>query len=737
LSDKNASPSAPSPLPWIIAGALSLLYLGGWLVGWGSGAPQPNLAPLPFLEIHDVVHRIVSPIAVSLLIFLSGASAGARLLRILAAEPPDPLSRLLLSTAVGLGVFAYATLALGSLGLLEAAAFWALAGVLLIAGYSPLRRTVADVLRAAHESAAAWKPFDWTLVVAAVVLILIGLLCVGTPILDYDSLEYHLGAPADYLAAGRVQFLHHNVYAAFPEHVEMLYLAGIVLSGGKIIGMAAAITTQLLFGVLAALAVGRIASRFLHANAGLPAAVFSLSCPMAIVIAAVGLVEQAFCFYTAVALLAALEWTYGEADPRARRGWIILAGLCCGLAVAVKYTALLLLCLPLGAAVLVVSLARDKSWRSRLAVPVLLALCALVAVLPWLVRNLAETGNPVFPLLYSAFGGHGWSAEQAVKFAHAHATPPVSSAAQLLQEIWQFLTGYTGPQSSGFAGPLAVVFIPFLLAPLMGKRGDATPVSKGSVHLFLRPAAFLLLFAILMTLLWAVATHRIARFLTPLLVILCALSAAGFCAAQAGNMAKAVRAAALALLLYGFYTQLSTADALGALGGTIRGESIGEFTRRTGMDKLTAYSDAVAWVNDPRNVPRGTTVMLVGEARVYYFDRPLRSSVVFNDHPIEPALELAESDLPAAVGRLRSTGASYVLVNWLELRRLAETYRFRYGAEERPGCLPQMNAVTREPLLFLLEGAGKKVASFGAMHWPSRNSPDTIPVVEIYKLSAP
>ena len=44
------------------------------------------------------------------------------------------------------------------------------------------------------------------------------------PTFDYDSLEYHLGAPAEYLKAGRIIALPHNFYSNLPQLTEMLYL---------------------------------------------------------------------------------------------------------------------------------------------------------------------------------------------------------------------------------------------------------------------------------------------------------------------------------------------------------------------------------------------------------------------------------------------------------------------------------------------------------------------------------
>ncbi len=724
-----------SPLPWVIAAGLAAIYLTGWLLGLGTHPPPEAPVPYSYALILGLLRGVCWPLLVALIIFAAGASAGSALLRLMRLEPRRPFERLLFATALGLGLSAYATLGVGMLGLLRRNLFWALTALMLTVGYLPLVETIKQAAAAARRWMRSWGRFEQALAIGAGALVLIWLVCAATPVMDYDTLEYHLGAPGEYYEAGRVQFLPHNVYANLPAHVGMLYLEGIILSGGKAGGMGAALMMQMLFGLLAAGAVGALAARFVRRDAGLLAAVFFLCCPLVVVTIVRGHITLARCFYKAVAVLGVLGWLYGDRKDRsAELSYLILGGLCCGLAVAVKYSALLL-CAPLGASVLLVSSVRGKSWARRLAPPAILAGCALLAVLPWLARNLAATGNPFFPLLYGVFGAEGWSAAQAAKFASAHAPPP--RIAGLLLEVWRFLTSYWGAMARGFTSPLAVLFIPLLLVPIAERLRGTRSRSAG---LRLAPAALLAAWWVVFTLLWGLLTHRIARFLAPSLLLLCILSAAGFCVGADRKRAGHVcRTAVMLGLLYAVCLQGSIAYFWGGPGAVFFGEGLLDTARRIGLTipfkKMTSYAEAVEWVNDPQNVASGQAVMLVGEARTYPFDRPVLYSVVFNDHPIEPALELASRDLPSAVEKLRSTGATHVLVNWFELRRLATSYSHSYGGEERSGYLPALDWQSCEPLRTLLDAAGARVAQFGLMPWPAAGAPAQIPVIEVYRLS--
>jgi hypothetical protein len=74
------------------------------------------------------------------------------------------------------------------------------------------------------------------------------------PPFEYDELEYHLGALADYQRAGRIVFLPHNFYSNMPQLTEMLYLLAKTTTSDI-----AAKLLHWLFGLLAAAAVYGVA----------------------------------------------------------------------------------------------------------------------------------------------------------------------------------------------------------------------------------------------------------------------------------------------------------------------------------------------------------------------------------------------------------------------------------------------------------------------------------------------
>ena len=129
---------------------------------------------------------------------------------------------------------------------------------------------------------------------------------------------------------------------------------------------------------------------------------------------------------------------------------------------------------------------------------------------PWLLKNTFETGNPVFPLAGSIFGGADWDASLHAKFAAGHAAPlelfgnPLALVTDLLEKLVD-VTARSDWQSS----------LVFALAPWALLVHDRRRV--------LAVAGYALLFFLM----WLWLTHRIDRFWVPVQPVFCILAALG------------------------------------------------------------------------------------------------------------------------------------------------------------------------------------------------------------------
>jgi len=512
----------------------------------------------------------------------------------------------------------------------------------------------------------------------------------------YDVLEYHLQVPREYFEAGRIHFLPHNVYASFPQQMEMLYLLQMHLLADA---HSAAIPAQMLHltcGGLAVLALGS------WMPTGWPSRVAILlagSAPWLVYVGALAYVENGMLFFAAVAAGLLQELSGGRAregsgkppappeagtdhrrvppaaEGRAWRG-ALAAGLCLGLAGACKYTAMAMVTAGLPLAHLLVS---GHGWRRRVALLLPLVLGALLTAGPWLVRNAAFTGNPVYPFAFSLFGGKAWSASQAEQWSRGHTLPPAESGPVARVRI--ALRELFGDLSLNPLGLRPAYFGPILV--LLGAVATAR-WSRREVRL---PAAW----AGIVLLVWAGATHMPGRFVLCLLIPLAMLAGTPVVsnrytggARQGGRVrsqpprlpSRSVpvsRAAVLCLALLGSLWNCETVLRMWQEHDLRLQQRTGGQVRLTDMLGMTGGLRDAHYLNQAP--PPGACVWIVGDAAVFYVTRRMHYTVVFSR---DPWLEYAagDADPAACVEWLRTRGITHVLFSWSEIERLRRTYGF-------------------------------------------------------------
>jgi hypothetical protein len=648
----------PAAWPGFLLAAASLLG-AGWLAHSPQFDSTRSLAA-PAVVLQEGLFVLVALLAL--------AGWGAFPARWLYARP-DSLRRFLIAIGLGWGLVAVLTLALGAVGLLTKLTAGLLAAGGLCAGVVALIRSPAPPPSTARIGLGG--VLGRTILLAP--LAFFGAYALFLSILPpgviwdaegngYDVLEYHLNAPREYYDAGRIEFLPHNVYASFPQNVEILYLWMMHGRGGPHDAAIAAQLLHLSFGVLTVLALaawsppgwGRIIA--LLAAGGVPwltyvgcLAYVELGLLFLSALAAGLLLEHVETAGTPTAVDSAVKSSSRDGsftDEKATRRLIILAGLFAGMAGGVKYTALALV-----AALLAVcwTLARRGAVRPRLRDAAIFTAAATIAFAPWAIRNAAFTGNPVYPFAYEWFGGAAWSAEQAAQWARGHALPANQSRATL---AFRETIG-----STLFGVPI------FVLAAL----GAMLRRDRGTV--------LLIAWSLGAVAVWAAVTHMPGRFLVPVVAPLALLAArAGRGLEPAGGLSTRTVGSALAAVAF-----------LGAGWNAFQFRTIvrdqdASLLRRTNVG-LAAWVDNVDARLDvePLNEisPDDATrrLWIIGNAATFYVRDPHHYTVVFNRDPwLQKAVEGAG---PAELLEdLRRRGVTHVVCDWREVDRLRRTYGF-------------------------------------------------------------
>lgn len=701
-----------------------------WLVGYAFfffSFTLPNSNPPTrrvdiWLELPDILwSNVVNPpkgivtswanlgqrldlIAVAVAIWLGSWAVGSLALRVL--RLPLALSsaeRGVCACGVGLSLVSLLTLGCGLAGWLSPILLSGLlAGALLCE--VALRLRVRNPIPSDESSISETRPKrDWMdringvltrgeqipydLVCKSLAVIAMTLFCAAMllgallPPTDFDVKAYHLTGPKEYFLNGRITFLEHNVYTNFPFLTEMLCLLGMVLRQDWFRGALAGQAVLMGFAPLAALALFCAGRRCFGSTVGWLAATIYLSTPWTYRLAIIAYVEGAlscYLFLTLFVVVLALE-------QRSLRMFVV-AGLLAGSAMACKYPGLVSVVIPMGLAV-GVGVWRQRSplspragvasfARHAITLKALIAFGVGIAITigPWLLKNLVETGNPVYPLAYGLFGGRDWDAASHAKWRAGHS--PKTYAMSDLAEKFIDVTA-----KADWLSPLL-----FGLAPLAWLVSSQIQKSKSEISdhksLGLQSSTlipWLWLYLAYLFLQWWLLTHRIDRFWVPLIPVAALLAAIGVVWSQSKlwrwscgtliAMSVLFNLGFVTTPLCGFSAYLSDLD-----------------KARSGCESTAEGISYLNQLHDAGKLPKDAVVLCVGEAQVF----DARARVIYNTVFDQPILrdwlaertvgEISERDwalrpIDDVRRQFESHGVTHVLVNWQELLR----YRMTYG----------------------------------------------------------
>ncbi|MBI5882669.1 MAG: glycosyltransferase family 39 protein [Elusimicrobia bacterium] len=450
----------------------------------------------------------------------------------------------------------------------------------------------------------------------------------------YDSLNYHLALPNLYLLKGRIVATPHQIFSGLPFGGQMLYGLALALSDEKLASLLHAS-----FGLASAGLIYLIGRRWLSPLQGFLAALLYYTLPLGMYASWSSGVDHIGVFYCAAGLFSLFR---GLEDVPGI-GWQAVSGLLLGFGAGTKYN---ILTMPVVLACVQAFLDRRAglSWKRSL---ILLA-AAGAAFFPWMLKNLAFFGNPLYPFLTGILPGAERIADPAGFFSASRAMDPssiLSSAAGF--KTWALQQGnvFLGDWSTGdWPGPLLPLFAPWALW-VPWKR----PVDKA-----------LLGCAVLGYLAWA-ATSGLGRFLLPAYPALSLFLAAAVCHAR---WPAVMRGCGLLAILYGclFHIQVAVKQSWnmefwGYLAGRVSRE---EFILRPHETYALPYYPAAMFIN--RELPQDSRVLVLGESRTFYIERETVAASVFDHNPFWDAVRRSRTSADLRQD-LAAMGVTHILVN--------------------------------------------------------------------------
>lgn len=580
------------------------------------------------IVLYYVSHKPFSPevavgiVAITWRMAVAGAiaaAAGGLGERLLGPITQNPLERIGLQFAIGLGAFGLLLLVISALAM----NMW-VAVILLVLAWILLWKNILRWLR-------DWRNLSSLLynvgklrkigLAFVFILLLSTWIAALAPPIKFDALVYHLTLPRLYLLAGRLEYVPQLMYWGMPQIGEMLFTWATALGGaqaaagfGWIIGLVALVS---LFGTVQQ----RLGEKPAMLAAGTLLAGASLTASLSW-----AYVDWLTILY-GVAFLSAFDAWRTDGNPRK----IVLAGLLTGFALGTKYSAGILLVAG-GVFVLAYSWKRFPL-RTALVSLLTFGLSALLTFLPWLVKNFLATGNPVYPLAFPA-------GEMSALRLHLYQNDSIWGG------IWDWLilplrATYLGIEGGqGYSASVGPLLLGFGLSAFFGWRLFTTRQRQA----LLLPMCVALTVLALWTVLGRMTVYLVqSRLYYAGFPALTVLSGAGYVALRRVHF-PGIRLGRLAVLMALMVLGLTTFE-MSALS-----LSQGALLNVLGMRSNQAYlKDNLGWYGPAmeavRSLPAGSMILMLYEPRSFYctpacypdeiLDRWLRDR--YDGHEEQPA----------------------------------------------------------------------------------------------------
>jgi Dolichyl-phosphate-mannose-protein mannosyltransferase len=586
----------------------------------------------------DMLSEYVSTLAVALLFLLSVLGWGSLLSALIRRAEVRLLQDVVARFVLGCGVIYGIALALSLFGRLHRVEVAIAIGLGVVAG-CPLLSSIAHSSFETLRRVESWETADQILLGAVTLLAGLQLAFGLTPLIFYDSLVYHLFAPAQFLLSGSLTHIPWNVHASSPLALQFTLGMSLVLDDS---GQVAKLFYTLMGCLLAVGAYELI--RPTGRRAALAAALCIVCYPEFWIMQTLGVTDLA----VAALLLFGTIWARGAFKDSDRR-LAILAGIALGFAIGSKYQAVVLMAWFMIAVIAEALLELPPEKRTRMFQSLVIMGCLCLAVTtPWLVRNYVHLGNPVFPLMPSIWGlGGEWSPPQADQlgadlFGSSITTLPLASK---LLGPFRLLTDLSRN------GIFATVLL------LVGLIGLA--VAKPSIRMTATLGAGGLL-------LWGVIrpTGGMPLIRFNALSIVCLLAASGAVLGSGWVFKRAGTWIALGLalcsVLYGVYRVQGVIPAAQSL--------VNRHARETLVRANVPSWEAFTYVNKNLDAAH-SKIMLIGETRGFWLKIPAIVPSAFNG-PQLAELFAGDSGPTEWDAELTRRGVTHLLVNSSEIERL-------------------------------------------------------------------
>ncbi|MBN2466851.1 MAG: glycosyltransferase family 39 protein [Deltaproteobacteria bacterium] len=389
-----------------------------------------------------------------ILIFFMAACPGLKVLRYAGIERENCLELFVLSEACGFAAVAEVFLCLGMAGIFTPVVLCSVfLGLFLFSAREAafLLRCVVSSLRSFSYSLSV----RWILWSSFILFIGINLLkALLPPHGPTDVLYYHMTLPKLFLAHGALATYPTFFPSFFPGNGEILFSLSLLLGGPVLVNL-----THFGFVILTVMALYAYAQKYFRKEYAIVPGILYLTAPVVNSWGTMAYTGGILSFYLLILCMVLME-----SSKESNRRVVLVWGLLTGMALGIKYQALLLI----GVLYFCVAVIKVKQWRKTFPLFSMALGIGFLVSSPWFLRNVMVTGNPVFPILQDLFPsdmiwpGRTW----------ANDTCAAGFIRGAVEKAWEnpfspfsilFCNAFKNDDFQRFIGPLFFCFCPFFL----------------------------------------------------------------------------------------------------------------------------------------------------------------------------------------------------------------------------------------------------------------------------------
>jgi hypothetical protein len=541
----------------------------------------------------------------------------------------------LFSLALGFGFLSLLTLGLGLLGFLYSEVAIILVVLLTILVAPDIVKFLKTILN---------SPFTihYSLFILLPILLfnLIGAL---SPPTFFDDLVSHLGHPLSFIQEHGIAFQPYQIYTNYPLNMEMLYTFSLLLLQSDIFPK----LLHFMMGIFATLTLFLMADHFLNRRTAILAALIFYFTPSVGILSIFASHDLTLTFFELISVFALLLFYESPiTSHKSRNHYLILSALFCGLAMGTKYTGLYFFATML----LFMTFKLIRHSQFTIHQLLLFSFFSFLPASPWLIKNIINTGNPVYPAFANIFG---------------------------VKPYQKVFPG--GLSKIGFKNPKDFILLLFRMTIRPEEFGSASHI--GPLYLIFLPIAFFLrkfpriikdsiLISVILSLFWSLTIANTRYYLAG--IALLALVSA-YLITRLMEKGRAFRILTLLIffisIFFSFYQTVSIVTALFNPIPVV----LGLQSKESYLAERLEYYPVLAYANE--TLPEDAKILFLGETRTYYTERKTLSSSAY-DKTLLLEMIRSSGNLIRLLENLKGKGVTHVLYNESEAGFLAEKFNY-------------------------------------------------------------